>query len=212
MPSVSAEDAQKLKPYITLAHQLGSFAGQLTETGIKSVKIEYEGAVAKLNTKPLTAVALEGLLAPLVDTVNMINAPVVAKERNIEVSEVKHDRPGNYQTLIRITLTTEKRSRDVAGTLFGQKPRLVEVGGIHLEASLAPHVLYINNEDKPGLVGDLGKLLGGAKVNIANFHLGRKAEGDDALALLEVDQAISPELMAQIAKLPSVKQAKLLHF
>ena len=190
LPSVSAEDAQKLKPYIELDRHLGSFAGQLTETGIKAVRIEYEGAVALLNTKPLTAVALEGLLAPLVETVNMINAPVIAKERNIEVSEVKHDRPGDYQTLIRITLTTEKRSRDVSGTLFGSQARLVEVGGIRLEAGFAPRMLYINNEDKPGLIGNLGKLLGEAKINIASFHLGRKAENDDALALLEVDQPI----------------------
>jgi len=211
MPSVSAEDAQKLKPYITLVSQLGSFAGQLTETGIKAVKIEYEGTVAQLNTKPLTAVALEGLLAPLVETVNMINAPVIAKERNIEVSEVKHDRQSNYQTLIRITLTTERGSRDVAGTLFGNKPRLVEVKGIHLEASLAPRMLYVNNEDKPGLIGNLGKLLGEAKINIANFHLGRNSNSD-AIALLEVDQPISAELLAQINKLPSVKLAKALQF
>jgi D-3-phosphoglycerate dehydrogenase len=211
LPSISAEDAKKLKPYITLVGQLGSFAGQLTETGIKSVKIEYEGAVALLNTKPLTAVALEGLLSPLVDTVNMINAPVVAKERGIEVSEVKHERRGDYQTLIRITLTTDKRSRDVAGTLFGSQARLVEVGGIRLEAGLGPRMLYIHNEDKPGLIGNLGKLLGEAKVNIANFHLGRDDKGD-ALALLEVDQAISPDLLAKLAKLPNVKQAKVLNF
>ncbi len=212
MPSVSAEDAQKLKPYITLIRQLGSFAGQLTETGIKAVTIEYDGEVAKLNTKPLTAVALEGLLSPLVDTVNMINAPIVAKERNIEVSEVKHERRGDYQTLIRITLTTEKRSRDVAGTLFGSKARLVEVGGIRLEAGLASTMLYIHNADKPGLIGNLGKLLGEAKINIANFHLGRNEETGDALALLEVDHTISPELLTQISKLPNVKQAKILTF
>jgi D-3-phosphoglycerate dehydrogenase len=212
IPSISAEDAKKLKPYITLAHQLGSFAGQLTEHAIKAVKIEYEGAVAKLNTKPLTAVALEGLLAPLIDSVNMINAPVIAKERNIEISEVKHDRHGDYQTLIRITLTTEKRERDVAGTLFGNSARLVEVGGIRLEAGLASRMLYIHNEDKPGLIGALGKLLGEAKINIANFHLGRNQPTGDALALLEVDQDITPELLAKIAKLPSVKQAKVLGF
>jgi D-3-phosphoglycerate dehydrogenase len=212
IPSVSAEDAQKLKPYLTLASQLGSFAGQLTETGLKAVKIEYEGAVAQLNTKPLTAVALEGLLAPLVETVNMINAPTIAKERNIDVSEVKHDRAGDYQTLIRITLTTEKGERDVAGTLFGSKARLVEVRGIKLEAGLGARMLYVNNEDKPGLIGNLGKLLGEEKVNIANFHLGRNDARNDAVALLEVDQPVSAELLKKIAALPSVKQAKALNF
>jgi D-3-phosphoglycerate dehydrogenase len=212
MPSVSAEDAKKLKPYLTLSQNLGSFAGQLTETGIKAVKIEYEGAVAKMNTKPLTAVALLGLLAPMVEGVNMVNALSVAKSRNIEVSEVKHDRASHYQSMVRITITTEKRTRDVAGTLFGDLPRLVEIGGIKLEASLAPHMLYVNNEDKPGLIGGLGKILGDAKINIANFHLGRNLEHTDAIALLEVDHAIAPEIITAVSKLPSVKQVKTLSF
>ena len=212
MPSVSAEDAQKLKPYIALAGQLGSFAGQLAESGIKSVKIEYEGTVAGLNTKPLTAVALEGLLAPLVETVNMINAPVIAKERNIDVSEVKRDRSTNYQTLVRISVATESGAYEVAGTLFASKPRLVEVGAIKLEAALGPRMLYVNNEDKPGLIGNLGKILGEGKINIANFHLGRNEEKNNAVALLEIDEAISNDLVAQISKLPSVKLVKVLTF
>src|SRR6185369_2532548 len=100
----------------------------------------------------------------------------------------------------------------VAGTLFGSKPRLVEISGVKLEATLGAKMLYVNNEDKPGLIGNLGKLLGEAKVNIANFHLGRNDAGSDAIALLEVDQAISSDLLAKIAKLPSVKLAKILHF
>jgi len=212
MPSVSAEDAQKLKPYLDLAKQLGSFAGQLAESGIKSVAIHYEGLVSALNTKPLTAIALEGLLTPLVETVNMINAPVIAKERNIDVSEVKRAKSDDYQTLIRITVETEKRKLEVSGTLFGLKPRLVDVSGIKLEASLEASMLYVNNEDKPGLIGNLGKLLGEAKINIANFHLGRNDAKNDAVALVEVDDAVSAALIAEIAKLPSVKQVKILHF
>ncbi len=212
MPSVSAEDAQKLRPYIELAGQLGSFAGQIAESGIKTVKIEYEGIVAGLNTKPLTAVALEGLLRPLIETVNMINAPVIAKERNIEVSEVKHDRTSNYQTLMRICITSERGNYEVAGTLFGAKPRLVEISSVRLEASMGSRMLYVNNEDRPGLIGNLGKLLGEAKINIANFHLGRNDERNDAIALLEVDDPVPAELLALINKLPSVKQAKFLHF
>ena len=212
MPSVSAEDALKLKPYLALASKLGSFAGQLAESGVKSVKIEYEGAVSQLNTKPITAVALEGLLRPLVESVNMINAPVIAKERNIDVSEVKNERVHNYQTLIRITVVTEKSTYAITGTLFGAQARLVEVGGVKLEASLGSRMLYVNNEDKPGLIGNLGKLLGEAKINIANFHLGRNDERNDAIALLEVDDPVSADLLAKIAKLPSVKQVKFLHF
>lgn len=212
IPSMSAEDAAKLKPYLTLADQLGSFAGQLTETGLKQVKIEFEGKAASLNTKPLTAVALKGLLSPLIEGVNMVNAPVIAKERNIEVSSTSHDRASDYQTLIRITVVTEKRTRTVSGTLFADKPRIVEVGGIKLEAGLGPHMLYVNNDDKPGFIGSLGTVLGKAKVNIAYFHLGRNSAGSEAIALVEVDQPVPADIIAEISKLPSVKQAKVLQF
>ncbi len=212
MPSVSAEEAAKLKPYIELAQQLGSFAGQITETGIKSVTIEYLGKVAEMNTKPLTAVALKGLLSPLIEDVNMVNAPLIARERNINVSEVKRDQASDYQSLIRITVVTEKRTRDISGTLFGDRPRLVELHGTMLEASLGSLMLYINNEDKPGLIGGLGKLLGDAGVNIANFHLGRNQERNDAVALVEVDETVTKDLLAKIAELPSVKQVNLLKF
>lgn len=211
-PSVSAEDAAKLKPYLELADMLGSFAGQLTETALKQVKIDFEGRAGKLNTKPLTAVALKGLLEPLIEGANMVNAPVLAKERNIEVSETRHDREGDYQTLIRITVVTEKRTRTVAGTLFGGSARIVEVNDVKLEAGLGQHMLYINNEDKPGLIGGLGKLLGDAGINIANFHLGRNDAHSDAIALLEVDQAVAGDVLEKIGKLPSVKQVKLLKF
>ena len=212
IPSMSAEDAAKLKPYLQLADQLGSFAGQLTETGLKQIKIDYEGKVGTLNTKPLTAVALKGLLAPLVEGVNMVNAPVIAKERGIEVSTTSHERAGDYNTLIRVTVVTEKRTRTVSGTLFADKPRIVEVNGIKLEAGLGKHTLYVNNDDKPGFIGGLGTVLGKAKINIANFHLGRNDAGGEAIALVDVDQQVSADVLAEIAKLPSVKQVKLLKF
>ncbi len=212
IPSMSAEDAARLKPYLQLADQLGSFAGQLTETGLKAVKIEYDGHAAKLNTKPLTAVALKGLLAPLVEGVNMVNAPVIAKERNIEVSATNHERAGDYQTMIRITVVTEKRVRTVAGTLFADKPRIVEVNGIKLEAGLGGRMLYVNNDDKPGFIGGLGSLLGKAGINIAYFHLGRNAEASDAIALVEIDQPLPAAVLEDIGKLPSVKQVKVLQF
>ncbi len=212
IPSMSAEDSAKLKPYLQLADQLGSFAGQLTETGLREVQIEYEGKAGGLNTKPLTAVALKGLLAPQVETVNMVNAPVIAKERNIEVSATSHGRTGDYQTMIRITVVTEKRIRTVAGTLFADKPRIVEVNGIKLEAGLGEHMLYVNNDDKPGFIGNLGTLLGKSGINIANFHLGRHEENSEAVALIEVDQPLSAELLTEIARLPSVRQAKALAF
>lgn len=213
IPSVSTEDAVKLRPYLLLADQLGGFAGQLTTSGIKSVKIEYEGAVAKLNTKPISAVLLKGLLTPLAEGVNMVNAPLVAADRDISISEVKHDRKSDYQTLVRLTVETETQQHKVAGTLFGgDKPRLVEVGGIMLEAGLGERMLYVANEDKPGLIGNLGKVLGDAKINIANFNLGRNAEKTDAIALVEVDQLISDAVLQQVSGLPSVKKVIFLSF
>lgn len=212
MPSVTAEEAKKLKPYLELAEQLGGFTGQITESGLKEITIEYEGAAGKLNTRPMTAVALQGILKPLVDNVNMVNAPVIAQERGIAITEVKREQAGDYQTLIRIRVKTDRQTRDIAVTLFAGKPRVVEISGVKLEASLTPHMLYVNNEDKPGLIGNLGQLLGEAKINIANFHLGRNDEKKDAVAMVSVDQAVSADLLKKIAALPSVKQAKLLQF
>ena len=213
MPSVSAEEAPRLRPYMKLAEQLGAFAGQLTGEDLKAIRIEYEGHAASLNTRPLTAVALAGLLGPLMSSVNMVNAPVVAKERNIDVSEVKHDREGNYQTLMRVTVTTDRQTRDVAGTLFaGSRPRIVEIKGIKVEAELGTHMLYVTNQDKPGFIGRLGSLLGESGINIATFHLGRQAAGEDAIAMIEVDQPIPDEVLAKVRALPHVVLAKALRF
>ncbi len=212
MPSVTAEEATKLGPYLLLAEQLGSFAGQLTESGLKAVTIEYEGAVCEMNTKPLTAVALMGLLRPVVDNVNMVNAPAVAKERDIDVRVTSRQESGDYQSLIRVTVKTEKRSRSIAGTLFGGTPRVVELHGVLLEATLGAHMLYIHNEDKPGLIGGVGQILGDAKINIANFHLGRNREHSDAVALVEVDDVPDKKTLEKLKALPVVKQVRLLGF
>ena len=213
MPSLSAEESQRLGPYMKLVGQLGGFAGQLTRTGLRDVTIEYEGQVAELNCRPLTQAALVGLLAPILDSVNMVNAPVIARERNIAVTEIKHERDCDYQTLIRLTVTTERGPRCVAGTLFGgTKPRLVEVKGIPIEAELGPHMLYISNEDRPGLIGALGRTLGDAGVNIATFHLGRAGRGEEAIALLELDEAIAPAILDKVRALPHIKQATALRF
>lgn len=212
IPSLSAEDALRLKPYLALAEQLGGFIGQITETGLKSIQIEYEGAVSKLNTKPLTSVMVKGILAPLIENVNMVSAPVVAKERGIDVSATSHDRAGNYQTQIRITIVTDKRTHTMSGTLFADKPRVVEVNDIKLEASLGPRMLYVTNDDKPGFIGNLGTLLAKAGINIAYFHLGRNQAASEAAALVEVDQPLPQPVLNDIGKLPSVKMVKLLQF
>ncbi|MBX3453050.1 phosphoglycerate dehydrogenase [Ferrovibrio sp.] len=212
MPSVSAEDAPKLRPYMKLAGQLGSFVGQLAEANLTKVTIEYEGHAATLNTRPLTAIVLEGLLRRQLSSVNMVNAPLVAKERNIEVSEVKHDREGDYATLIRVTIHADK-VRHLSGTLFANKnPRVVEIKGIDIDAELGPNMLYVTNEDKPGFIGRLGSLLGDAGINIATFHLGRAAKGQEAICLVEVDGPIPAEVAAKVKAIPGVRQATPLQF
>ncbi|MEH6494866.1 MAG: phosphoglycerate dehydrogenase [Pseudomonas marincola] len=213
MPSVSAEEAPKLKPYMDLATQLGGFAGQVTESGLKKVHVEYEGQAAGLNIKPLTSIILQGLLGPLLDSVNMVNAPIVAKERGIDVTESINDKVGDYQTLIRVTVTTENRSRDIAGTLYGDKsPRIVSIKGISMEAEMGPHMLYVTNQDKPGFIGALGSLLGASGINIATFHLGRNAAKGEAIALIEVDSELDAATAAKVQDLPHVDQVKALKF
>jgi len=216
MPSVSAEEAPRLRPYMDLCRLLGTFAGQLTRAQdgvIKKVMVEYEGAAAPLNHRPLNAAALAGLLGPVMEGVNMVNAPVLARDHGIELAEGSNDRAGDYHTLVRITVTTEKSTRSVAGTLIGNgRPRLVEIKGIKVEADFAPHMLYVTNKDKPGFIGRFGMLLADAGVNIATFHLGRAAEGEDAICLVSTDGETPEAVLAQVRALPLVMQATTLAF
>jgi D-3-phosphoglycerate dehydrogenase len=211
MPSVSAEDAPKLRPYMRLAEELGAFTGQLTRSGLKSVTIDYDGAVADLNTRPLTAIVLKGLLSELMDSVNMVNAPIIARDRDIDVTESTHERASDYQTLIRLTVETENSTRTVAGTLFGgDKPRMVEVNGITMEAELGETMLYVANKDRPGFIGNLGRTLGEAGINIATFHLGRADAGGDAIALVNTDGLVGDETLEKVRALADVVQAEAL--
>ncbi|MGV8997079.1 MAG: phosphoglycerate dehydrogenase [Parvibaculaceae bacterium] len=213
VPSISAEEAPKLTPFAALAQQLGSFAGQLTEEGIVEVTMEFEGDVAGMNTRVLTNAALTGLLKPQLETVNTVSAPVIAKERGIQVSEVKREQRGAYETYIRLTVKTETREKSVAGTVFtGGKARLIQIKGVNMEASLGHHMLYVTNQDKPGFIGALGTILSKANINIANFNLGREAAGGDAICLVEVDGPVAGTVLAEIRALPHVVQAKSLTF
>jgi D-3-phosphoglycerate dehydrogenase len=211
-PSVNAEEAPRLKPYIALAEKLGALAGQMVDFGVKTIDIAYEGDVAGLNTKPLTAAGLAGVLRPMLAEINMVSAPAVAKERGITVSESRQDDSAIYDSLMRITITTEKGKRAFAGIVVGGAPRIVEVRGMELDAAFSPTMLYVNNLDKPGFIGALGALLGEAGVNIATFNLGRRDAGDDAIALVGVDQAADEALVAKITALPHVKEVRALTF
>jgi D-3-phosphoglycerate dehydrogenase / 2-oxoglutarate reductase len=213
MPSISAEEAPRLKPFVALAEKLGSFAGQLTDGLISNIVIEYAGDVGEMNTRALTSAALAGILAPQMGQVNMVSAPVVAKERGIKVDEVKQSRRGAYETYIRITVKTEKYERAVAGTVFSDgKPRIIQIKGIELECNFGPHMLYITNKDKPGFIGAVGTVLGNAKINMATFHLGRLSEGGDAICIIETDGAVPEAVMANVRELANVQDVKELQF
>jgi len=213
MPSLSAEEAPKLKPYMALAGNLGSLVGQLAHGTLPKISIETEGAAAALNQKPIVAAVLAGLMKRYSQTVNMVNAPYLAKERGIEVREIRNEREGVYQTLVRVTVGTSQGDRSVAGSLFGNgAPRLVEIFGIGIEAELAGHMMYIVNQDAPGFIGRIGTLLGESGINIGTFHLGRRQAGGEAVLLLSVDQAIPQEVLARAEQLQGVKLARALSF
>jgi D-3-phosphoglycerate dehydrogenase len=213
MPSINAEEAQKVKPWIVLAEKLGAFVGQLTDTSLQTVEILYEGTAAELNQRALTQAAIAGLLKPALSDVNMVNAPIVARDRGIKISETRRPQQGAYEGYIKVTAVMNGTTRRVAGAVFSDgRPRLIQVKDINLDAEFAPHMLYVVNEDKPGFIGKLGTLLGDAKVNIASFALGRSAPGDEAIALVEVDGGVSDKVLGEIAKLPLVKLAKALAF
>lgn len=212
-PSITAEEAPKLKPFVALAEKLGSFAGQLTETGIEKVQITYEGEVAQMKIKALTSAALSGLLRPMLGDVNVVSAPVVAKERGMVVEETSRETEGDYESLITVTVVTERQTRSVSGTVFHDgKPRLVDIKGIRVDAEFGNSMIYVTNEDKPGFIGKFAGALGDARINIATFHLGRNKPGGDAIALVEVDGPVPPEVLTKVQALPHVKQAKSLAF
>ncbi len=212
-PSITAEEAPRLKPFITLAEKLGSFAGQLTETGITKVQIAYDGEVAGMNTRALTSSAIAGLLRPILAGVNVVSAPVIAKERGIAVEEVKREGECDYESLVTVTVTTERMTRDVSGTVFADgRPRIVNIKGIRMDAEFGANMLYITNLDKPGFIGRFSSVLGEAGVNIATFHVGREAPGANAVALIEVDGDVPAEVLAAVQALPQVQQAKPLRF
>jgi D-3-phosphoglycerate dehydrogenase len=213
MPSLTAEEAPKLRPYMALAEQLGALIGQLEGRRLTGVAIEVEGAAAQLNQKPITGAVLAGLMRVYSDTVNMVNAPFLAKERGLDVREIRHDREGDYHTLVRVTASTPDGEKSVAGTLFGNaSPRLVEMFGIKVEAELEGEVIYIVNEDAPGFIGRLGTALGEAGVNIGTFHLGRRRAGGEAVALVSVDQHVEEGVVARLEALPGVRTVKPLRF
>ena len=195
---------------------VGALAGQLTAAqgdASRAVRVECAGAAAELTHRPPTAAALAGVVTAISGAVNMVNAPVLAREHGIEVSETVHERSGDYVTLVRVTVLTDGQARSVSGTLVGTgRPRLVEIKGIAVEADFAPHMLYVTNQDRPGFIGRFGMVLANAGINIATFHLGRAAQGGDAICLVSLDGPVPDPVLAEVRRLPLVVQATPLAF
>ena len=211
-PSISAEDAPKLRPYIALAERLGAFVGQMVDDGFKSVEIVYEGDLAQVNVKPLTSAALAAAMRPMLSEVNVVSAPAIAKARGITVSEARQELSPTYDSLMRITVTHEGGKVDMAGTVIGGVPRIVQIKGMDLDAPFCPDMLYVNNLDRPGFIGRLGSLFGDAGINISTFYLGRMSSGEDAIALVGVDQPPAAALLDRVKTLPYVKEVRFLRF
>ncbi|MGO9545143.1 MAG: phosphoglycerate dehydrogenase [Rhodomicrobium sp.] len=212
-PSISAEEAPKLKPFVRLAEMLGSFAGQLTETAPAMIRLEYAGEVADMNTRALNSAAVAGVLKPYLDDINMVSAPSIAKDRGIQFEEVRRGQEGAYETYMRVTLKTERGERTVAGTVFSDgKPRIIQINTVPMDAEFSRNLLYTENADKPGHIGALGTLLGNEGVNIATFNLGRQQQGGKAIALVSVDERVDDSVLAKVRALPHVVRASRLSF
>jgi D-3-phosphoglycerate dehydrogenase len=212
MPSISAEDAPRLRPWIDLAHRLGLLAGQMVETSLQRVEIAALGKISTLDTKPLIAAALAGVLKPMLSDVNMVSGPAWASERGICIADAREDRAEPFESMIRLTVETERRRRVVCGAIFGGEPRVVSIDGVGLEAPLTSRMLYVENQDLPGFIGRLGQLLGEEDVNIATFSLGRETEGGRAKALLSIDRPVDAPTLARVRALPHVNAVQTLDF
>ncbi len=213
MPSISAEDAPKLKPYMALASGLGRLGGQIVDSAITKIDLTYIGAVAELNTRPLTACVLADVLRDVSDSVNRVNAPEIAKSKGIVVTDSRTSDVSEWPAAITLTLTCEKGVHSVTGTLFaGREPRIVRMDSVPVEAALSPFMLLVHNNDKPGMIGALGTTLYEAGINIADFRLGRVGAGQTAVALVAVDTPVSDDLLTKLKAIPQITNIQRLVF
>ena len=213
MPSVTAEEASVMGPWIKLSAHLGAFVGQMTDEPIKAINVLYDGVVSEMNLNALNAAVIAGVMKATNPDVNMVSAPVMAKERGVQVTITTQDKGGVFEGYVKLTVVTEKRERSIAGTVFSDgKPRFIQIRGINIDAEVGEHMLYTRNRDVPGVIGALGGTLGDLGVNIANFTLGRSTAGDDAIAILYLDEAITDEALATLQNTGKFLQARRLKF
>ncbi|MEJ6402845.1 phosphoglycerate dehydrogenase [Yoonia sp. 2307UL14-13] len=213
MPSVTAEEAKVMGPWIKLTGHLGNFIGQMTDEPIKAINILFDGEASEMNLKALTAATIAGIMMKANPDTNMVSAPVIAKERGIKVSTTKQDQSGAFEGYVKVTVVTEKRERSIAGTVFSDgKPRFIQIKGINIDAEIGAHMLYTTNEDVPGIIGALGMTMGSHNVNIANFTLGRSEAKGEAIALLYVDEVVPAPAIAALEATGLFQQVKPLTF
>jgi D-3-phosphoglycerate dehydrogenase len=213
MPSVTAEEAKVMGPWIKLADHLGSFIGQMTDEPIKAINILYDGYASEMNLEALNCSLIAGIMKSVNPDVNMVSAPLIAKERGIKISITRQAQTGAFEGYVKVTVVTDKRERSIAGTVFSDgKPRFIQIKGINIDAEVGAHMLYTTNRDEPGIIGALGSIMGAHGVNIANFTLGRSAAGGEAIALLYVDEPVPAEARAKLAETGLFTQIKPLEF
>ncbi len=213
MPSVTAEEAAVMGPWLKLTQNLGAFIGQMTDEPILAVNVLYDGEVAGMNTAALNAAAIAGMMRASSPEVNMVSAPVMARERGIDVSTTTQEQTGVFEAYVKLTVKTEARERSVAGTVFSDgKPRFIQIKGINIDAEIGEHMLYTTNRDEAGVIGRLGNTMGENGVNIANFTLGRNARGGDAIALLYVDDPVAPEVVENLSRTGMFGSVRALRF
>ena len=209
-PSIPSDQVSRLQPYINLAEKIGGFAAQMFEGGVTEITIEYQGDASRINTAPVTIAAIKGFLSPMLEeTVNFVNAPVIAKERGIEVKEIKTSDEGDYQSMVALRVKAKDKESYFAGTLFSKKdPRIVNIDNFKVEIMPEGELLFMYNNDKPGVIGNIGTLLGKNKINIARMHFGRETQGGKAISVVSIDTHASPQIIEEIKKLPNILLVK----
>ncbi|SDX90023.1 phosphoglycerate dehydrogenase [Citreimonas salinaria] len=213
MPSVTAEEAKIMGPWIKLTDHLGRFIGQMTDEPITAINILYDGSAAEMNLDALNCSLIAGIMKQMNPDVNMVSAPLIARERGVKVSTTNQEQSGVFEGYIKVTVVTPNRERSIAGTVFSDgKPRFIQIKGINIEAEIGQHMIYTTNEDVPGIIGTLGQTLGEHGVNIANFTLGRSVSRGDAIAMLYVDEPVPATAVDALKATGKFGQVKPLQF
>ena len=213
MPSVTAEEALIMRPWLKLAESLGAFIGQMTVEPLSKIEITYNGSLAKMNLEALNCAAISGIMRVNNAQINMVSAPIIAKERGINISTTTQDKSGAFDGYIKVKVITKTRQKSISGTVFSDgKPRFIRIKGINIDSEISTHMIYTTNKDVPGIIGVLGKTLGDNNINIANFTLGRKSVGGEAIALLSIDAAATDQVVKNLKETLLFQQVQPLSF